>query len=110
MRQPVTTSPLTFSAIWQMGYLSIVCGLTLFPLWYWVMERLPLGLMGITLFVQAPSAALVGWLFYSQKLMPASWQGGILIFVSLWLCTYSLRPRAARESPDAEPAYAESAP
>lgn len=66
-------------------YLSLVCGLALFGLWYWVMERQPIGLMGITLYVQAPTAALYGWLVYGQILPAAAIQGGVLILLGLWL-------------------------
>jgi drug/metabolite transporter (DMT)-like permease len=95
---PVVVGPVTPAAIVKLGYLTLLCGLVLFPTWYWVMERLPIGLMGISLFVLAPSAALIGFLFYGDVVHPVVWQGTVLILLAIWLST-----RTTRAQPRPEP-------
>jgi len=87
MHRPVLIAPPDARHLWMLAYLTIVCGLALFSLWYWIMERLPIGFMGISLYVQAPAAALLGYVAFGQTLPAAALQGGALILISIWLST-----------------------
>lgn len=99
--RPMFTAMPEASDVLKLLYLAVFSASILWAAWFWVMERLPVGLMGVSLYCQQIAAALLGYLVYSDRLAAAAWQGGLLILFSIWLCT---RKSGTRREPAREAA------
>lgn len=72
-------------------YLVGICTLFNFSVWYWLMERAPIGAMSLSVFVQTPAAAVIAYLLLRERLHPTVWLGAGLVLAGVYLATHSLR-------------------
>lgn len=81
--------PLTFAtgAVPLMGlaYLTLVPGLLCFGVWYRMVERVPLSLMILTLMLQPPLSALLGWRLLGEPITAELVAGTVLILGALMI-------------------------
>ncbi|MCS6923841.1 MAG: DMT family transporter [Fimbriimonadales bacterium] len=64
---------------WMWFYLTVVCTVFAFSVWFYLMERAPVGAMGVTIFAQTPAAAFIGYFLLREQLHPTIWLGAGLI-------------------------------
>ncbi|MCS7272742.1 MAG: DMT family transporter [Fimbriimonadales bacterium] len=64
---------------WMWFYLTVVCTVFAFSVWFYIMERAPVGAMGVTIFAQTPGAAFIGYFLLKEQLHPTIWVGAGLI-------------------------------
>ncbi|MCS7208708.1 MAG: DMT family transporter, partial [Fimbriimonadales bacterium] len=64
---------------WMWFYLTAVCTVFAFSVWFYLMERAPVGAMGVTIFAQTPAAAFIGYFLLQERLHPTIWVGAGLI-------------------------------
>ncbi len=76
---------------WMWFYLAVVCTVFAFSVWFYLMERAPVGAMGVTIFAQTPAAAFIGYFLLREQLHPTIWVGAGLIVGGILL---TLRARA----------------
>ncbi len=69
----------TPSDFWMWFYLAVVCTVFAFSVWFYLMERAPVGAMGVTIFAQTPAAAFIGYFLLKEQLHPTIWLGAGLI-------------------------------
>lgn len=79
---------------WAMVYLIGVCTIFGFSVWYYLMERAPIGGMGVSILAQTPAAAFIGYFILHESLHPTVWLGAGLIMSGIWLTLRT--PRIAR--------------
>ncbi len=79
--------PLELSAVqaWALLYLIGVCTVFAFSIWFYLMERAPIGGMGVSILAQTPAAALIGYFLLGETLHPTVWVGAALIMSGIWL-------------------------
>lgn len=82
---PLQVTNLAPSAIAAMAYLIGVAGFFCFGVWYMKVEKAPLSLMVISVLLQPPLSAVIGYFVLGEKLGPNLALGGLLIFVALLL-------------------------
>jgi drug/metabolite transporter (DMT)-like permease len=56
-----------------------------FSVWFYLMERAPVGAMGVTIFAQTPAAAFIGYFLLREDLHPTIWLGAGLIIGGILL-------------------------
>jgi len=78
-------------------YLIFVAGIFCFGSWYVVAESAPVSSMMITLGIQAPIAAFIGWKFLGEKITSEMIIGATLIFLALIIGAYDSKKTAERE-------------
>lgn len=78
-------------------YLTVVCTVFAFSIWFYLMERAPIGGMGVSVFAQTPAAAFIGYFLLDESLHPLIWVGAGLILVGMMLTlrAKSLPPQEA---------------
>lgn len=73
-------------AAWvSLAYLTLVPGLVCFSVWYIIVERTPLSLMVLSILLQPPLSALIGWWGLGEPLTGPLAGGTALIFVALMM-------------------------
>ncbi|GIV06587.1 MAG: hypothetical protein KatS3mg016_2162 [Fimbriimonadales bacterium] len=70
---------------WMWFYLTVVCTVFAFSVWFYLMERAPVGAMGVTIFAQTPAAAFIGYFLLHEQLHPTIWIGAGLIVSGILL-------------------------
>jgi len=70
---------------WMWFYLAVVCTVFAFSVWFYLMERAPVGAMGVTIFAQTPAAAFIGYFLLREPLHPTIWIGAGLIVSGILL-------------------------
>lgn len=70
---------------WMWFYLTAVCTVFAFSVWFYLMERAPVGAMGVTIFAQTPAAAFIGYFLLKEQLHPTIWLGAGLIIGGILL-------------------------
>jgi drug/metabolite transporter (DMT)-like permease len=70
---------------WALFYLIGVCTVFAFSVWFYLMERAPIGGMGVSILAQTPAAALIGYFILREPLHPTVWFGAALIMSGIWL-------------------------
>lgn len=78
-------------------YLILICTVFNFVVWFYVMERVPIGAMSISIFAQTPAAAFIGYFLLDERLHPAVWAGTVVILMGVWL-TIRAQPVPSRVS------------
>lgn len=77
------------SGAWQpfaaVAYLVLVPGVVCFGVWYMLIERTPLSLMVLTILLQPPLSALIGWAALGERLTPTLGVGSALVLAALVL-------------------------
>ena len=73
---------------WMWFYLAVVCTVFAFSVWFYLMERAPVGAMGVTIFAQTPAAAFIGYFLLKEQLHPTIWIGAGLIVGGILLTLY----------------------
>jgi drug/metabolite transporter (DMT)-like permease len=71
------------AAMWF--HLAFVCTVFAFSVWFYLMERAPVGAMGVTIFAQTPAAAFIGYFLLREDLHPTIWLGAGLIIGGILL-------------------------
>ncbi len=62
-------------------YLTVLCTVFAFSVWFYILERAPVGGMGITIFAQTPAAGFIGYFLLREELHPTIWIGaGFIVF------------------------------
>jgi len=79
---------------WALFYLIGVCTVFAFSVWFYLMERAPIGGMGVSILAQTPAAAFIGYFILHEPLHPTVWFGAALIMSGIWLTLRS--PSVAR--------------
>jgi drug/metabolite transporter (DMT)-like permease len=82
-------------------YLVLIPGLFCFGTWYRLVEKVPLSLMVITLLLQPPLSALLGWRVLGESLTAEIGVGAALILAALAIGA-SERPKAVAEEVEPE--------
>ncbi|MCX7924897.1 MAG: DMT family transporter [Fimbriimonadales bacterium] len=77
---------------WMWFYLTVVCTVFAFSVWFYLMERAPVGAMGVTIFAQTPAAAFIGYFLLKEQLHPTIWIGAGLIVGGILLTLRARRP------------------
>ena len=95
-QMPLTLTHVGPGFIGAMAYLVIGAGLFAWAAWYVIAERAPVSFMIVTLGVQAPLAALVGWLFLSEQVGSQLIVGSLLILGSLGVAAWEGARREER--------------
>ncbi len=72
-------------------YLTVVCTVFAFSAWFYILERAPVGGMGITIFAQTPAAAFIGYFLLKEQLHPTIWLGAGLIIIGIVLTLLNRR-------------------
>lgn len=78
-------------------YLILICTVFNFVVWFYIMERAPIGAMSISIFAQTPAAAFIGYFLLGERLHPAVWAGTVVILIGVWL-TIRAQPVPSRVS------------
>jgi len=78
---------------WALGYLIGVCTVFAFSVWFYLMERAPVGGMGVSILAQTPAAAFIGYFILHEPLHPTVWLGAALIMSGIW---FTLKPPVKR--------------
>lgn len=79
---PFTGSP-SLPAWGSLAYLVFVAGMFNFGVWYTLVKRAPLSWMAITLLLQPPLSAVLGWTLLRERPTANVWSGTVLILVAL---------------------------
>ncbi len=82
----------TASDGWAWFYLTVVCTVFAFSVWFYLMERAPVGGMGVSVFAQTPAAGFIGYFLLKESLHPMIWVGAGLILIGMFL---TLRAKVA---------------
>jgi drug/metabolite transporter (DMT)-like permease len=90
---------LTVAQGWALAYLIGVCTIFAFSVWFYLMERAPIGGMGVSILAQTPAAALIGYFLLQEPLHPTVWYGAGLIMSGIWLTLKPPSRRAFGRSP-----------
>jgi drug/metabolite transporter (DMT)-like permease len=78
------------------AYLVLIAGMVCFAAWYRIVEKTPVSLMVLTLMVQPPVAALLGYVFRGEQLGFNLLIGSGVIFLGLFLG--ALDPKSSRSA------------
>jgi drug/metabolite transporter (DMT)-like permease len=81
---------------WMWFYLAVVCTVFAFSVWFYLMERAPVGAMGVTIFAQTPAAAFIGYFLLHEQLHPTIWIGAGLIVSGIVLTLHTKSGEATR--------------
>jgi len=84
-RMHVTVGHVTPPAIGAMAYLVLIAGLFCFGVWYRLAEKAPVSLMVVSLGLQAPFGAFLGWWVRGEQITSATAAGTTLILAALCL-------------------------
>lgn len=76
-------------------YLALICTVFAFSVWFYLMERAPVGSMGVSVFAQTPAAGFIGYFLLKEPLDWTIWAGALLILVGMLL---ALRARVSSGS------------
>ncbi len=79
--------------------LLVACGIN-FSIWYMLVERTPLSLLAVTLLIQPPISALLGWRFLGESLTTDALIGSACIFAALLVAVYGHQSGARAEGTD----------
>ncbi|CAN5654663.1 hypothetical protein BH11ARM2_BH11ARM2_37270 [soil metagenome] len=79
---PFTGTP-SLSALLSLAYLVFVAGMFNFGVWYTLVKRAPLSWMAITLLLQPPLSAVLGWTFLQERPTANVWTGTAVILAAL---------------------------
>lgn len=82
----------TPSDFWAWFYLAILCTVFAFSVWFYLMERAPVGGMGVSVFAQTPAAGFIGYFLLRETLHWTIWVGAGLILLGMLL---TLRTRVS---------------
>lgn len=95
---PLSVGEVTPLAVFSIAYLVLVAGLLCFGVWYIKAERAPITWMMLTLALQAPLSAFIGWRFNGEHIGVNVLAGLALILVALTVATIRRpSPQAAEE-------------
>jgi drug/metabolite transporter (DMT)-like permease len=92
---PLEVRGASLSTIGSMSYLVLLPGLFCFAVWYRMVERVPLSLMVVTLLMQPPFAAWIGWMFLGETLTSSLALGTTLIVSALMIAALGRSASAA---------------
>ncbi|RYG33995.1 hypothetical protein EON81_16765 [bacterium] len=92
----LTKGAVGFAALASLGYLVFVAGMFNFGVWYTIVKNAPLSWMTITLLLQPPLSAVLGWVYLNERPTPNVWAGTGLILGALGIGM--IRSRAAEPS------------
>ncbi len=79
-------------------YLSLICSALCYGVWYRLLPRFPVSVLGVSILFQPLLGPFYGWLFRGEILRPVSALGGALVLVGIALTT--LTGRRAEAPPD----------
>ncbi|MCX7686556.1 MAG: DMT family transporter [Fimbriimonadales bacterium] len=85
----------TASDFWAWGYLTLICTVFAFSVWFYLMERAPVGGMGVSVFAQTPAAGFIGYFLLKESLHWTIWIGAALILLGMLLTLRAKAPAAA---------------
>ena len=80
---PLVVPRFSVSAYLPMFYLIIISGIITFTIWYRIVEKSPLTLLGVVIAIQPPVAALLNWLVYHTAPTTNSIIGATIIMAAL---------------------------
>lgn len=76
--------------------LIVACGIN-FSIWFILVERIPLSLLAVTMLIQPPISAFLGWKFLGESLGRDALLGSALIFSALMVAVYGQRISSDRK-------------
>lgn len=82
---PFSLAGCGWPTVGAIAYLVLVAGMFSFSTWYMLVERAPLSLMVVSLLLQPPITALLGWWFLGERLTAPLLIGTALILAALGL-------------------------
>ncbi len=82
-------------------YLSALTSGVAFTLWYWALKRLQAGQVAVFTNLQAPTTALMSWVFFGEIPGGLVVSGGLLVIMGVTLAQLATR-RAEREAGEAD--------
>lgn len=82
---PFAAPSISFANYWPLLYLIFFSGIIAFVVWYRIVEMLPLTLMVLSMAIQPPAAALLGWMFKGQVPSFNTVIGALIIMAALSL-------------------------
>jgi drug/metabolite transporter (DMT)-like permease len=80
---PFSLAGAGWPAAGALAYLVLISGLFNFGVWYTLVEKAPLSLMVVSVLLQPPLSALLGWQFLGERLTPLLTVGTGLILAAL---------------------------
>lgn len=92
IRECVLDPPqVTREGVFSILYLSCFCSFFCYGVWYRLLEKYPVSLMGAFILMQPVCGPIFGWLFRGETLKPMSAIGGSFVIVGLVLTTMIYR-------------------
>lgn len=88
----IPTAPLV--AWLSLAYLGVICSAVGYALWYFAIQRTPVNLVSLTVFVQPVAGLLLAWLWLGEPLHWGQFWGSAVIVTGLII---GLRPETERE-------------
>jgi drug/metabolite transporter (DMT)-like permease len=81
-------------ATWSVLYLALIPGVFCFTTWYILVRTTPIAILAVSILLQPPVAAILGYFVLGERLLPTAWLGTALILFGLVLA--SLSPNFSR--------------
>lgn len=97
---PLAASVPSLATVGAISYLVFVAGFLCFGVWYMYVEKAPVSLMVVSLAMQAPVAAIVGWSFLGERITPETWWGFAAIAAALGIGALEKPQAAVTSFPD----------
>ncbi|RYG40320.1 hypothetical protein EON79_22805, partial [bacterium] len=89
----LTKGPVGLPALAALAYLVLVAGMFNFGVWYTIVKKAPLSWMTITLLLQPPLSAVLGWVYLKERASANVWFGTALILIALGIGMIRVRTR-----------------
>lgn len=86
-----TPHPLTGAAIGGWLYLSVVCSMLCFGVWYHLLGRFPISAMGVFILTQPMFGPIYGWALRGERLQPLGAVGCALVISGIGLTTLAAK-------------------
>ena len=100
---PVRANDLTLGAELALAYLVCGAGLVGFISWFALMPRSSVSFMALSLLIQPPLVAFLGWCFLGEILSPSTVLGSILVISALYLASRDQSKHNLTSTPLLEP-------
>ena len=79
----VNIPPMPAAAWWSLAYLGVICSAVGYALWYFAIQRAPVNLVSLTVFVQPVAGLLLAWLWLGEQLHWGQFWGSAVIVTGL---------------------------
>jgi drug/metabolite transporter (DMT)-like permease len=76
-------------ATWSVLYLALIPGVFCFTTWYILVRTTPIAILAVSILLQPPVAAVLGYFVLGEQLLPSAWIGTALILFGLVLASLS---------------------